>query len=133
MPGRSSEEGLEQRLEYIPRVLTVVQLWPYSKTLLVDPVARWRLEYDTSILAVAAQGAPELHDTLDVRLSGASQSWLRLAAHHLVHCWPEPFMLPDPLRKVAPTFRTNDEVVLTMLANTSLVVTLFGLQKGNIK
>lgn len=110
----------------------MTQLWPFSETFLVDPVARWTPPFDTVVMAVAAQGAPDLHDTLDVRTLKGSQSSLRLSTHHLVHMWPEPFMFPDPMLKVAPSFSANDEVVLTMLANTSLVVTLFGIQKGMV-
>lgn len=114
------------------RSFTVVQLWPFSETFLVDPVARWTPSFDTVVMAVAAQGAPDLHDTLDVRTLKGSQAFLRLSTHHLVHMWPEPFLLPDPMLKVAPVFAAHDEMVLTMLANTSLVVTLFGIQKGPV-
>ena len=41
--------------------------------------------------------------------------------------------MPARTELAAPSFKAGNEVVLTMLAHTSLVVVLFGVQKGAIR
>jgi hypothetical protein len=126
---------------YVPglgRNFAMVQLYAFSHSVLIPEGHEATVTFpaDASILAVAAQGAANVADTLKFSVRGLPQ--LKLATWHLTQLWPEPYVihndLPVHLRgSKGILMDKGDELTIEALAGTGLVVVLFGVCKEPVR
>jgi len=139
MAARRSDHDLVVRYtDTTTQILTMVQLYAFSHSVLIPEGHEATVTFpaDASILAVAAQGAANVSDTL--KFSVKAQTQLKLATWHLTQLWPEPYVIHNDLpvylrRSKGVLLDKGDELRIEALAGTGLVVVLFGVCKEPVR